>query len=293
MIETIVQAGLLIPLVGLFSLLIGSFLNVVIHRTPKMMENELRLDCEWLAAKDAGQPEPDFVEPSTPDYNWVTPRSTCPSCDTPIASRDNVPVLSWLLLKGACRQCRHPISPRYPLVEALTAGLGMVTVAVLGADGLVYLPLVYALVALTAIDLDTQLLPDQLTLPLLWLGLIVAALGWTPISLEAAVWGAVGGFLSLWSVFHVFKLLTGKHGMGAGDFKLLAALGAWLGWSQLPLVIILSSLVGAVVGVTAIALAKMGAKAPMAFGPYLAGAGLIALLWGPGLVDGYLSYAGF
>ena len=286
--------GLFYPSVALLGLLVGSFLNVVVHRLPIMMENELRLDAQWLAAKDAGLPEPDFTQPPE-TFNLAHPRSACPHCGYQIKAIDNVPIVSWLLLKGRCRSCQAPISKRYPLVELATAVLSLLVAYIIGPYSavLLALPFVWVLIALTLIDADTQLLPDQLTLPLIWAGLVVATFDAWPVSLTDALWGAVAGYLSLWSVFHVFKLLTGKHGMGAGDFKLLAALGAWLGWQMLPMIILLSSLVGACVGLIAIALAKMGAKAPMAFGPYLAGAGFIALLWGEQLMSSYLSIAGF
>ncbi|QGG80931.1 prepilin peptidase [Litorivicinus lipolyticus] len=294
MIQTLADAGLFLPLVTVLGLLIGSFLNVVVHRLPIMMENELRLDCEWLSAKDNGLPEPDPTAPTGPIFNLSKPRSRCPQCDTQIRARDNIPVLSWVLLKGRCRGCDHPISARYPIVEASTAALSLLVAWVMEPSlaTIAALALVWTLWALTLIDADTQLLPDQLTLPLTWAGLLVATTGVWPVSLTDALFGAVFGYLSLWSVFHLFRILTGKHGMGAGDFKLLAALGAWMGWQVLPLIIVLSSLVGAVVGISAIALAKMGARAPMAFGPYLAGAGLIALLWGAQLIDGYKAVAG-
>lgn len=294
MIQTLADAGLFLPFVTVLGLLIGSFLNVVVHRLPIMMENELRLDCEWLGAKDAGQPEPDFTQPAGRTFNLSTPRSRCPQCNTQIRAWDNIPLISWLLLRGQCRDCANPISVRYPLVEAATGLLSLLVAWVMGPSvaTLAALGLVWVLIALTLIDADTQLLPDQLTLPLTWAGILMALSGYWPVSLQDSVLGAVFGYLSLWSVFHLFRLLTGKHGMGAGDFKLLAALGAWMGWQVLPLIIVLSSLVGAVVGLLAIALSKMGARAPMAFGPYLAGAGLIALLWGDALINGYKAMAG-
>ena len=294
MIEAMVAAGLWWPAIGIFGLLIGSFLNVVVHRLPIMMRNELRLDCEWLTAVDAGEPEPDFTQPDQPAYNLNTPRSTCPKCNTQIAARDNIPVISWLLLGGKCRHCANPISKRYPIVEALTAILGLWVASIFGpsVEALLAITLVWTLWTLTLIDLDTQLLPDSLTLPLTWAGLIAAASPWWPVPLTDALWGAVAGYLSLWSVFHIFRLLTGKHGMGAGDFKLLAALGAWLGWQYLPMIILLSSLVGAVVGISCILLKRMGAQAPMAFGPYLAGAGLLALLYGHQIQQAYFDLAG-
>ena len=294
MIQALVDTGLWWPSVAVLGLLVGSFLNVVVHRLPIMMRNELRLDCQWLAAVDAGEPEPDFTQPNTAPYSLSTPRSTCVHCDTQIQARDNIPLLSWLLLRGRCRHCQGPISKRYPLVELGTMLLGLWVASIFGPslNAILAIGLVWTLWTLTLIDWDTQLLPDQLTLPLIWAGLIVAAMGWWPVSLTDALWGAVAGYLSLWLVFHLFRLLTGKHGMGAGDFKLLAALGAWLGWQYLPMIILLSSLVGAIVGLACIALKRMGAQAPMAFGPYLAGAGLLALLYGQQIQDWYFQMAG-
>ena len=294
MIEALVQTGLWWPGVAVLGLLVGSFINVVVHRLPIMMRNELRLDCQWLDAVDNDQPEPDFTQPGAQTYNLSVPRSACPSCQTQILARDNVPILSWVILRGRCRQCQHPISKRYPIVEAATALLGLWVAWVMGPDvsTLLAIALVWTLWTLTLIDWDTQLLPDQLTLPLTWAGLIAAALPVWPVSVTDALWGAVAGYLSLWTVFHLFRLITGKHGMGAGDFKLLAALGAWLGWQYLPMIIILSSLVGALIGIVCIALKRMGAQAPMAFGPYLAGAGLLALLYGAELQAAYFELAG-
>ena len=294
MIEALVQTGLWWPGIAVLGLLVGSFINVVVHRLPIMMRNELRLDCQWLDAVDNGQPEPDFTQPGAQTYNLSVPRSACPSCQTQILARDNVPILSWVILRGRCRQCQHPISKRYPIVEAATALLGLWVAWVMGPDvsTLLAIALVWTLWTLTLIDWDTQLLPDQLTLPLTWAGLIAAALPVWPVSVTDALWGAVAGYLSLWTVFHLFRLITGKHGMGAGDFKLLAALGAWLGWQYLPMIIILSSLVGALIGIVCIALKRMGAQAPMAFGPYLAGAGLLALLYGAELQAAYFELAG-
>ena len=294
MIQALVQTGLWWPVIAVLGLLVGSFINVVVHRLPIMMRNELRLDCQWLDAVDNDQPEPDFTQPGAQTYNLSVPRSACPSCQTQILARDNVPILSWVILRGRCRQCQHPISKRYPIVEAATALLGLWVAWVMGPDvsTLLAIALVWTLWTLTLIDWDTQLLPDQLTLPLTWAGLIAAALPVWPVSVTDALWGAVAGYLSLWTVFHLFRLITGKHGMGAGDFKLLAALGAWLGWQYLPMIIILSSLVGALIGIACIALKRMGAQAPMAFGPYLAGAGLLALLYGAELQAAYFELAG-
>lgn len=260
---------------GLLGLLIGSFLNVVIHRIPKMLENEMRHECACLDLAD------DAIIPPVPHYNLVVPRSACPNCGHMITALENIPVLSWLFLRGRCRECKVPISVRYPLVELLTGFLSAwviwqfgVTFAAVGA-----LILTWYLIALFFIDADTYLLPDSLTLPLMWLGLLFNLNG-AYVPLNEAVIGAVAGYLSLWSVFWLFKLLTGKEGMGYGDFKLLAALGAWLGWKALPAIILLSSVAGAVLGIVMILLARHGWGKPMPFGPYLALAGFSALLLG-------------
>ena len=261
---------------GVLGLLVGSFLNVVIHRLPKMMEADWKQQCiEYL--------HPEQVETQTPPakYNLVSPRSACPSCGHQITALENIPILSYAALGGKCSACKAPIGKRYPAVEALT---GILTALLawkfgFGAQAFAAIVLVWALIALTFIDADTTLLPDDITLPLLWLGLIVNVSG-TFTTLPSAVFGAVGGYLALWSVYWLFKLTTGKEGMGYGDFKLLGAIGAWLGWQMLGQVILLSAAVGAVVGVIGILIygREKGAKIP--FGPYLAAAGLIALVWG-------------
>ena len=275
----------------LFGLAIGSFLNVVIHRLPRMLEADWRAQ----AADLEGRPAPDVVIP----YNLVTPRSRCPACNTRIRGIHNIPVVSWIALRGRCAACRAPISVRYPLVE-LATGIAFAAVAwqfgfgpaaVLGCIFTAYL------VALTGIDIDRQLLPDVLTVPLLWIGLVASA--WLgagevppPAALRDAVIGAVAGYGFLWLVFHVFKLVTGKEGMGYGDFKLLAAIGAWLGWQMLPLVLLLAAFVGAAFGIAMMAARRLGRGVPIPFGPYLSGAAFIALLWGPELVERYLRFAG-
>lgn len=267
-------------LVFLFSLLIGSFLNVVIHRLPKMMESEWHAQCAELRGELVAE---------MPAYNLWRPRSACPHCGHAISALENIPVLSWLWLRGRCSACGTPISARYPAVELLTALLTAaaawkwgVSLQTLGA-----LLLIWALVALAFIDLDTTLLPDSLTLPLLWLGLLFN-LGGHFASLPDAVVGAMAGYLVLWSVYWLFKLATGKEGMGYGDFKLLAALGAWLGWQLLPVTLLLASVVGAGVGIAMIALVKHDRRVPIPFGPYLAGGGLVALLFGAELTQAYL-----
>lgn len=269
-----------------FGLVVGSFLNVVIHRLPKMMEADWRVQClEFL------HPEQHVAESAVvkPRYNLVVPRSACPSCGHQITAVENIPVLSYLALRGKCSKCRTPIGVRYPLVELLTGVLTGFVAWHFGVTWQAFFAIIYlwALITLTFIDADTTLLPDDITLPLLWLGLMVNAAG-VFTTLQAAVIGAVAGYLALWSVYWAFKLITGKEGMGYGDFKLLAALGAWLGWQMLPLVILLSALVGTIVGVAGMVLhgREKGAKLP--FGPYLAAAGLIAIIWGAPLNAWYL-----
>ncbi len=280
----------------IFSLLIGSFLNVVIHRLPRMMEREWKHDCcELLEINQQ-------VDVSKP-YNLVTPNSHCPHCDAPVKPWQNIPIISYLFLRGKCANCSGPISIRYPLVELATGGLSGYIAWQWGAtpQAMAAIGLTWVLIALTMIDVDTQLLPDSLTLPLLWAGLILnsgAFFGGSLegqglfVSLEDALWGAVAGYMVLWSVFWLFKILTGKEGMGFGDFKLLAALGAWMGWQALPLIIILSSLVGAVIGVAGILIMGRDKNIPIPFGPYLAIAGWIALLWGDMITESYLQFAG-
>ena len=264
----------------LFGLAIGSFLNVVIHRLPQILEREWRAQCAEFTAEPA---------PATAPLSLSRPGSRCPGCGHPISALENIPILSYLVLRGRCRSCRTRISPRYPLIEALTAGLSAYAgwhfgFGLAAAGALLF---IWALIALTFIDLDTQLLPDDITLPLLWLGLLFNIDGGFA-DLESAVIGAAAGYLALWSVYWGFKLATGKEGMGYGDFKLLAAIGAWFGWQLLPLTILLSSLVGAVVGIALIVLAKRGRDVPMPFGPYLAAAGILALFWGQTLTHAYL-----
>lgn len=267
----------------IFGLLVGSFLNVVILRLPK------KLECDWK--KDAR----DFLgleaEPERETINLVTPASRCPECGTPLRPWHNIPVVSYLFLRGKCSACRAPISIQYPLVE-LVAGLGtafLVYTFGLTTTGAFAITFTFSLIALTGIDLREQLLPDQITLPLIWLGLF-ANLDGTFVAIDEAVVGAIAGYLSLWSVFWIFKLVTGKEGMGYGDFKLLAALGAWMGWQMLPLIIILSTFVGALVGVAGLIFKWHEKNLPMAFGPFLAMAGWIALIWGDNLVAAYLSH---
>jgi leader peptidase (prepilin peptidase)/N-methyltransferase len=270
------------PFIFLISLLVGSFLNVVILRTPKIMEQQFKQECcDLLEIK---QKKEDAISLSYPP-------STCPSCNTKIKPWHNIPVISYLLLRGKCHNCQAKISPRYPIIEFTTAVLSVLVIFLLGfsAQGLLALLFLWVLTSLTVIDIDTCLLPDSLTLPLLWLGLIVNSFA-LYTDLSSAVWGAIAGYLSLWSVFWVFKLVTGKEGMGYGDFKLLAALGAWMGWQMLPLIILLSSFVGAVIGIAGIIILGRNKNIPIPFGPYLAIAGLIAFLWGDILISYYLQF---
>jgi leader peptidase (prepilin peptidase) / N-methyltransferase len=263
----------LLVVVAVFGLAIGSFLNVVIHRLPRMMENEWKEQCAELAGAEP--------VPAGPRYNLVVPGSHCPHCRTPLRVVDNIPLVSWVALKGKCGHCGTRISARYPIVEALTAALSALIAYRFGFTPAMLLALVFTwtLVALTFIDADTTLLPDDLTLPLLWLGLGSNVFG-TFVPLQDAVIGAMAGYLALWSIYWLFKLATGKEGMGYGDFKLLAALGAWMGWKALLPIVLLSSLVGAIVGIVLIVLARRGREIPIPFGPYLAAAGLIVLLTG-------------
>ena len=266
--------ALLSPLVlGLMGLCIGSFLNVVIHRLPLMMERGWKLESAELLGVEV-----DLAAPIT----LSAPRSRCPSCAHPIGWQENIPLVSYVALRGRCSACNTPISMRYPAIELLTAVLFAACGWRFGAQPatLLWCGLAATLVALAFIDLDTQLLPDDLTLPLMWAGIVSSALGWTPVPLAASVGGAVAGYLSLWFVFHAYRLIRGKEGMGAGDFKLLAALGAWLGWQAIPSIILLSSAVGAVVGIALILFRRHDRGVPIPFGPYLAGGGVAALFFG-------------
>ncbi len=275
------EPALFAGLVFVLGLLVGSFLNVVIHRLPKMMESEWQAQCAELRGE---------TTPEIPRYNLWTPRSACPHCGRAITALENIPVLSWLWLRGRCAGCGVSISVRYPLVELLTAALSAAVAWKWGAsvETAGALLLVWMLVALAFIDLDTTLLPDSLTLPLVWLGLLFN-LGGHFASLPDAVIGAIAGYLVLWSVYWLFKLVTGKEGMGFGDFKLLAALGAWLGWQLLPVTLLLSSVVGAAVGIAMILLVKHDHRVPIPFGPYLAGGGVVALFFGADLTRAYLA----
>jgi len=271
-------------LATLFGLIVGSFLNVVIHRLPKMMEREWRQEC--------ADSFPEYqITPPSGVYNLSVPRSTCPKCETQLRVIDNIPVLSWLLLKGKCHHCSHPISIRYPLVELLTGALCFLVAYQFGFSyfAIALLFFTFVLIAATFIDLDTMLLPDSLTLPLTWFGITLALLQISPVSLQDSVIGAIAGYLSLWSVYWLFKLVTGKEGMGYGDFKLLAALGAWLGWQYLPMIILLSSFVGVIFGIIQLRLKQQGIDKAFPFGPYLAIASWVCMMWGNEILDWYLT----
>jgi leader peptidase (prepilin peptidase) / N-methyltransferase len=272
---------LLITAAVFFGLVVGSFLNVVIHRLPRMLEQGWRAECAELN----GNPLP-----AGETYNLVLPRSRCPHCGHQIRAVENVPVLSYIALRGRCSACRAPISLRYPAVETLAGVLAGYIAWRFGVSATAAGAMLFAwtMIALAFIDLDTFYLPDNLTLPLLWTGLVFN-IGATFTDLTSAVIGAAGGYLVLWAVFWAYKIATGKEGMGYGDFKLLAAIGGWLGWKMLPLVILLSSFVGAIIGIGLIVLARRGRNVPIPFGPYLALAGLIALFFGEQLNRHYLA----
>jgi len=278
----------LLVVAGLLGLVVGSFLNVVAYRIPIMMERAWRAQCEELKSQPFTPPG-HIADGQRFDLWW--PPSACPGCGHKIAAQHNVPVLGFLWLKGRCGNCGIKISARYPLVETFAAVLGLTTAYVLGPtwQTVTALGFAWTLLALTLIDLDHKLLPDSLTLPLLWAGLLVNVPG-TFATLTSSVLGAAAGYLALWSVYKLFKLLTGKEGMGYGDFKLLAAIGAWLGWQLLPVVILLSAVVGSVVGIALIAFGGRSSQAAIPFGPYLAAAGFIALLWGERLVQLYQAW---
>jgi leader peptidase (prepilin peptidase)/N-methyltransferase len=279
--------------VGLVSLCVGSFLNVVIYRLPLMMQREWQSECRLLLEDELNTNQAKPKNTSEP-FNLVKPNSTCPKCKTAIKPWQNIPIISWLILKGKCASCSNPISIRYPAIEAITALLSLVVAYNFGAteQALLYIVITWALVALTFIDIDHMLLPDQLTLPLVWLALIAAVAGIT-ITPSDAIMGAAFGYLSLWSVFWLFKLLTGKEGMGYGDFKLLALFGALLGWQSLLTIILLSSVVGAIIGIALLSIQGKDKATPIPFGPYLAIAGWITLLWGNQLQSAYFNLIGY
>lgn len=274
--------------VFLFSLCVGSFLNVVVYRLPLMMERSWQEEYQEYFSPELSA---NTSRPEKPVFNLAVPRSACPHCQHQLSALDNIPLLSYLLLKGKCRYCQAPVSLRYPLLELGTAVVSAVVAWQMGATatGLLYLGVTWALLALTFIDIDKMLLPDQITLPLLWLVLVAAVAGFSKTDAAGAITGAALGYLALWSVYWLFKLLTGKEGMGYGDFKLLAVFGALLGWQQLPLIILLSSLVGAVVGSVYLAVQGKDKNNAIPFGPYIAAAGWIAMLWGEQITEAYLS----
>lgn len=279
---------LLTCLAGILGLLVGSFLNVVIYRLPIMMQRTWRQECSTFL-----ELPPPAAEKEQEPFNLVFPLSRCPHCNSAIKPYHNIPVLSFLFLKGRCATCQAPISLRYPVVEALTGLCSAVVAWHFGyaPETVFALLLSWSLIALSGIDIDHQLLPDSIILPMLWLGLFLSLFGLFSDS-HSSIIGAIAGYLCLWAVYHVFKLITGKEGMGYGDFKLLALFGAWLGWQYTPLIILLSSLVGAVVGISLVAWTKRDKNIPIPFGPYLAAAGWIALIWGDRINQLYLNFAG-
>jgi len=276
----------------LLGLVVGSFLNVVIYRLPIMLERQWREQCAEVSGTAAAATVPATMPER---FNLFVPRSSCPTCRAPIEALQNIPLISWMLLRGRCARCGASISARYPLVEALSAVLFALVAWRFGFGwpALAAVVLTAFLIALTFIDLDRQLLPDSLTLPLMWLGLLLSLFGLqpgspVPVDLRSSLIGAIAGYLSLWSVYHLFRLVTGKEGMGYGDFKLFAALGAWLGWQMLFATILIAASVGAVVGLTLIAIRRHHRAAPIPFGPFLAAAGWLMLMWGQPLVSSYL-----
>ncbi len=277
---------LLYGITGLFALMIGSFLNVVIHRLPKMMEHDWRQECASLTDERETAP----VEAR---LTLARPGSSCPHCGHRIRAHENIPVLSYLVLRGRCSSCGGKIGLRYPAVEVATALLSILVVwrFGIGWESAAALLLTWGLIALAVIDLDTQLLPDAITLPLLWLGLLLS-LGGVFTDSHSAIVGAALGYLSLWSVFQLFRLLTGKEGMGFGDFKLFALFGAWFGWQHLPQIILLSACAGAIIGLALILARGRDSQIPIPFGPYLATAGWISLLWGDAINQAYMQWAG-
>jgi leader peptidase (prepilin peptidase)/N-methyltransferase len=281
------NSGAFLLFIVVIGLIVGSFLNVVIHRLPRMMERQWHRDCDELKGLSTAQSSDPEV------YNLNKPASHCPNCGHKIRPWENIPLISWLLLKGRCSNCQNPISLRYPMVEAVTGLLSFWIAFHFGFtwETLAALLLTWGLIALTMIDFDVQLLPDSITLPLLWLGLLLNLDGLFS-DLQSAVIGAAAGYLILWSVYQLFKRLTGKEGMGFGDFKLLAMLGAWLGWQYLPQIILLSALVGAVVGILLIVVRGRDRNIPIPFGPYLAAAGWISLMWGEQINQAYLRWSG-
>lgn len=280
----------LISIISLLGLFVGSFLNVVIYRIPLRLQHEWRTECkEFLEIKSS----PNEIQDAAPPENIFNSRSHCPHCGHLITALENIPVLSYLFLRGRCSECKAGISARYPAIEILTAVLSGLLAWSFGPEPVLpfLLILLWSLIALSFIDFDHKLLPDKLLLPILWLGLLVNSQGLIT-DIHSSLYGAIAGYLSLWLIYQAFKLLTGKEGMGHGDFKLLALIGAWLGWQMLPLVILLSSLVGAAIGILGILILGRDKQLPIPFGPYLSIAGFIALLWGQEIIDSYLQFAG-
>lgn len=267
-------SGLELAIFSIFGLLIGSFLNVVIHRLPLMLETQWRVEYADLSGKEL---------PEAPKFNLMVPRSRCPKCSHQIQWYENIPVISYIFLRGKCSNCATRISLRYPIIELATGGLFFYCAWRWGitSTGMLWSSFSAALLALAMIDWDTTLLPDDITLPLLWSGLIAATLQWTPITLENSVWGAIAGYMSLWIVYWAFKLATGKEGMGFGDFKLFAALGAWFGWQALVPIILMASVIGAIVGIALKFSSGLREGGYVPFGPFLAGAGLTVMIFGP------------
>jgi len=281
-------------IVAIFSLAVGSFLNVVIYRLPVMMQNEWRTQCIDLLNDDQSLPDvKDIPHQHSKKFNLVLPRSACPKCGHQITALENIPVVSYLLLRGKCSGCGTPISKRYPVIELLTMLFSLMVAWHFGFTWqcLAALFLTWALISASIIDFDHKLLPDDITLPFLWIGILINLDGWFASSHDSII-GAVAGYMSLWSVYWIFKLLTGKEGMGYGDFKLLAVFGAWLGWQALPGIVLLSSFVGAIVGITLIIVKGRDKNIPIPFGPYLATAGWIYMLWGNQITQTYFSIAG-
>ncbi|THB69256.1 MAG: prepilin peptidase [Gammaproteobacteria bacterium] len=279
-------------LVFVIGLLVGSFLNVVIHRLPIIMQREFVLSAKEILKMELNEEEQKWLDVN---FNLVVPRSRCPKCGHKISAIENIPVISYLFLGGKCSECKAKISVRYPIVEFVTAVLSLLVAIYFGVTWMTLagLLLTWCLIALTMIDFDTQLLPDSITQPLIWLGLLLSMFGVLDVDLKSSIYGAVLGYLSLWTVYHGFKILTGKEGMGYGDFKLLAALGAWMGWKMLPVIILFSSFVGAVIGIAMVIIMGRDKNIPIPFGPYLAAAGFIALLWGDKILTAYLGTGQF
>lgn len=276
--------------VFLLSLLVGSFLNVVIHRLPIILTNEWTSDCREFLSEQTKTEEGKEDKP-VEVFNIATPRSQCPNCQHKITAIENIPIISWLFLRGRCSSCHKKISIRYPLIELSTALFSILVAYTFGVQWftLAALVLTWSMISLALIDFDTQLLPDNITLPIMWMGVLMSLLSISPISLEDSIIGLLLGYLSLWSIYHLFKIITGKEGMGYGDFKLLALLGAWLGWQSLPLILFLSAVVGSIVGISLILFLGRDKNIPIPFGPYLASAGFISLIWGQQIKQTYFA----